>query len=54
MFERLVRGEGVNEIAQHLAVSNKTVSTHKARLMQKLGMASLADMVRYAIDHKLM
>ena len=54
VFERLVRGEGVNDIAQHLAVSNKTVSTHKARLMQKLGMTSLADMVRYAIDHKLM
>jgi DNA-binding NarL/FixJ family response regulator len=53
VFERLVRGEGVNEIAHHLAVSNKTVSTHKARLMQKLGIHSVADLVRYAVEHKL-
>ncbi|MDO7919751.1 response regulator transcription factor, partial [Pseudomonas aeruginosa] len=31
VFERLVRGVGVNEIALQLAVSSKTVSTHKAR-----------------------
>ena len=54
VFERLVKGEGVNDIALHLAVSNKTVSTHKARLMQKLGLHSVADLVRYAVDHKLL
>jgi len=54
VFERLVRGEGVNDIALHLAVSNKTVSTHKARLMQKLGLQSVADLVRYAMEHKLL
>ena len=53
MFERLVRGEGVNEIAQHLSVSSKTVSTHKARLMQKLNLHSVADLVKYAVEHKL-
>ena len=31
----------------------KAVSTHKVRLMQKLQAHSVADMVRYAIDHKL-
>jgi DNA-binding NarL/FixJ family response regulator len=54
VFERLVRGEGVNEIAQQLAVSSKTVSTHKARLMQKLGLHSVADLVKYAVEHKLL
>ncbi|MDF3935483.1 response regulator [Pseudomonas citronellolis] len=53
VFERLVKGEGVNEIAQHLAVSSKTISTHKARLMQKLGANSVADLVKYAVEHKL-
>jgi len=53
VFERLVRGEGVNDIALHLAISNKTVSTHKARLMQKLGVHSMADLVRYAMEHRL-
>lgn len=54
VFERLVRGEGVNEIAQHLAVSSKTVSTHKARLMQKMAVHSVADLVKYAVEHKLL
>jgi DNA-binding NarL/FixJ family response regulator len=53
VFERLARGEGVNDIALHLAISNKTVSTHKARLMQKLGVHSMADLVRYAMEHRL-
>lgn len=53
VFERLVRGEGVNDIDLHLAISNKTVSTHKARLMQKLGAHSMADLVRYAMEHRL-
>ncbi|CAD0263937.1 TPA: response regulator transcription factor [Pseudomonas aeruginosa] len=54
VFERLVRGVGVNEIALQLAVSSKTVSTHKARLMQKLGLQSVADLVRYAVEQKLL
>ncbi|WP_043097592.1 response regulator transcription factor, partial [Pseudomonas aeruginosa] len=44
----------VNEIAQQLAVSNKTISTHKARLMQKLNAHSVADLVRYAMEHRLL
>ncbi|SPY88144.1 putative two-component response regulator [Pseudomonas aeruginosa] len=54
MFERLVQGANVNEIAQQLAVSNKTISTHKARLMQKLNAHSVADLVRYAMEHRLL
>jgi DNA-binding NarL/FixJ family response regulator len=53
VFERLVQGEGVNDIAQQLAVSSKTISTHKARLMQKLSAHSVADLVKYAVEHKL-
>jgi len=48
-----VKGAGVNEIGQHLAISAKTVSTHKLRLLQKLGLNSTAELVRYAIDQKL-
>ncbi|MCY1556088.1 Bacterial regulatory protein, luxR family [compost metagenome] len=53
VFERLVQGDSVNDIAQQLALSSKTISTHKARLMQKLGANSVADLVRYALEHKL-
>jgi DNA-binding NarL/FixJ family response regulator len=50
----LARGLGVNEIAAELAISNKTVSTHKARLMEKMDLSSVADLVRYAIQHQLL
>lgn len=49
----LARGTSVNEIAGELAISNKTVSTHKARLMQKMNFRSNADLVRYGIAHDL-
>ncbi|PNG64673.1 response regulator transcription factor, partial [Vibrio vulnificus] len=54
VFERLVQGANVNENAQQLAVSNKTLSTHKARPMEKLNAPSGADLVRYAMEHRLL
>ena len=49
----LVRGKTVNDIAHELAISNKTVSTHKARLMQKMNFRSNAELVRYGVAHGL-
>jgi DNA-binding NarL/FixJ family response regulator len=49
----LVRGKSVNQVADELSISNKTVSTHKARLMQKMNFQNNADLVRYAITHNL-
>jgi DNA-binding NarL/FixJ family response regulator len=54
VFERLAQGANVNDIAQQLALSSKTISTHKARLMQKLNITSLAELVKYAMEHKLL
>lgn len=54
IFLLLARGVSINEIADQLAISNKTVSTHKARLMEKMAFASNADLVRYAISHGLL
>jgi DNA-binding NarL/FixJ family response regulator len=45
----LVAGQRPSEIARELRISIKTVSTHKARLFQKLGLDSMAALVRYAI-----
>lgn len=50
----LAKGLGVNEIAEQLTISNKTVSTHKARLMEKMELTSVADLVRYAMQHQLL
>ncbi len=53
IFTLLAKGLGVNDIAEQLAISNKTVSTHKARLMEKMGFTSNADLVKHAIAHGL-
>jgi DNA-binding NarL/FixJ family response regulator len=53
VFRRLVEGEHVTEIAATLNLSVKTVSTHKARLMEKLGIDNAAELVRYALKHGL-
>lgn len=53
VFEMLVLGRGLSDIARDLSLSVKTVSTHKTRIQQKLGLATTADMVRYAIANHL-
>lgn len=47
----LGQGRTVNEIAEELSISNKTVSTHKARLMQKMSFANNAELMRYVFTH---
>ena len=49
----LVTGHTVTDIGARLNLSGKTVSTHKARLMEKLGIDNQADLVRYAMKHGL-
>jgi len=49
----LVRGMSVNDVAEELVISNKTVSTHKARLMLKMNFHNNAELVRYAVAHGL-
>lgn len=53
VFLLLAAGKGINDIADQLAISNKTVSTHKVRLMEKMNFASTADLVRYAVENGL-
>lgn len=53
VFQLLVSGEAVSVIAEQLNLSVKTVSTHKARILQKLGLHTQTDMIRYAINHRL-
>ena len=53
VFRLLVQGRGPTEIADQLHLSVKTVSTHKTRILEKMGMASVAELVRYAVEKKL-
>ena len=49
----LVEGLGPTEIGERLHLSVKTVSTHKTRILDKLNVKSTAELVRYALEHKL-
>jgi DNA-binding NarL/FixJ family response regulator len=47
----IAAGRKLTEIAHELSVSAKTVSTHKRRLMIKLGISRDAELTRYAVKH---
>ncbi len=53
VFEYLARGLSLAEAATHLNVSPNTVSTYRARVLRKLGVARDAELVRYAVRHGL-
>ena len=49
VMERVVAGRHNREIAAELAISPRTVEVHKARMMDKLGVASVAELVRLSL-----
>lgn len=53
VFLRLARGESVSDIAGHLHLSVKTVSTYRSRLTEKLKVGSNAELAAYALRHGL-
>jgi DNA-binding NarL/FixJ family response regulator len=53
VLRRLVAGHRPTEIANALHLSVKTVSTHKSRILDRLGLPNLAALIRYGIDHGL-
>jgi DNA-binding NarL/FixJ family response regulator len=54
IFRLLTTGHSITAIGEQLFISNKTVSTHKARLMEKLDVDSMAGLMRYAMQHDLL
>jgi len=54
VFVRIVGGRALTEIAAELDLSVKTVSTHRTRLLEKMGMRSNAELVQYAVRHDLL
>lgn len=46
-------GKSMSEIAVDLSLSIKTVSTYRARLLEKMGMDSNAQLIKYAVQHRL-
>ena len=54
IFNLLAQGKTVTDIGQQLHLSVKTVSTHKSRILHKMGMHSISEIVRYAVAHNLL
>jgi DNA-binding NarL/FixJ family response regulator len=53
VLQLLALGHTNQEIAALLYISVRTAETHRAHIMQKVGLASRAELVRYALDHGL-
>jgi len=47
----LSRGRSLHEIAHHLSLAESTVSTYRARILEKMNLSNNAEVTRYAIDH---
>lgn len=53
VFNMLVMGRSLTEIGAELSLSVKTISTHKTHILQKMNLASTAELIRYAVAHNL-
>ena len=53
VFKLIVAGESLTAIANKLSLSVKTVSTYRSRILEKMDMKNNAQLVRYAIQHRL-
>lgn len=53
VFIELAKGASVNQIAEQLSISPRTVGTHLYNIKQKLGVANQAELTLIAVRHKL-
>jgi len=53
VFKLIADGNSVSDIAEQLHLSVKTVSTHKSNILQKMNMTTQAELIRYAINERL-
>ena len=49
----LVKGNTMREVATILKITQRTVAFHKYRIMEKLEISSNAELIRYAIKHRI-
>lgn len=53
VFRMIAAGRSLTEVAGALSLSVKTISTHKTRILQKIGVSNQTELVHYAIRHQL-
>lgn len=54
IFDAIIAGRSLKEVALVLDINEKTVSTYRSRLLEKMGLRSNADLIRYALEHGLL
>jgi two-component system, NarL family, invasion response regulator UvrY len=53
VLQQLASGKTVSEVAEELLLSVNTISTYRARVLEKLSLNNNAELTRYAMDHGL-
>ena len=53
VFKLLASGKSISDIAKHLVLSSNTVSTFRARVFEKMGFHNNLELIRYAVDNKI-
>jgi DNA-binding NarL/FixJ family response regulator len=53
LLRLLASGKPAKAIAREVSVSAQTISTHRARIVKKLGLHSTAELIRYAVQNRL-
>ncbi|WP_219217929.1 response regulator [Variovorax boronicumulans] len=53
ILRMIVGGESLTAIAERLAINVKTVSTYRRRMLEKMALGSNAQLVQYAVHHRL-
>lgn len=53
VFLKLASGDSLTAIAADLSLSTKTVTTYRARVLEKMRMKSNAELARYVVEHRL-
>jgi DNA-binding NarL/FixJ family response regulator len=53
VFQLLAHGTSVGEIAKQLSLNSNTVSTYRARILEKMSLNTNAELTRYSFEHKL-
>jgi two-component system invasion response regulator UvrY len=53
VFKLLGRGKTVSDIAKELSLSPNTISTFRAKILEKMNFHNNMELIKYAVDHKL-
>ena len=53
IMRMISQGKAIKKIAEELCLSEKTVSTYRARLLEKMNMTTNAEIINYVLKNKL-